>query len=68
MIAEEHLANIEREIHEMSIHGHLHEFELSVCVNAIEHQLFEARRLIENGRQHDRDCDIQEPDRGIVNQ
>ena len=62
MIIEEHLAGIEREIHVMNQHGHLHEFELSVCINAIEHQLFEARRIVENGRQHNRDCDIQKPD------
>ena len=62
MLIEEHIANIELEIQQMNSHGHLLEFELSVCVNAIEHQLYEARRLVEDGRQHNRDCDMESPD------
>ncbi len=61
MLTEEHLANIELEIQQMNIHGHLQEFELSVCVNAIEHQIYEARRKIENGRQHNRNFDTESP-------
>lgn len=58
----EHLATIEKEIHTMNTHGHLEEFELSVCVNAIEQYfLFEVRRKIEDGRQYNRDSDTESP-------
>ena len=62
MTIEEHIASIELEIQQMNSHGHLQEFELSVCVNAIEHQLFEARRLVENARHDNRSGDILSPD------
>lgn len=59
----EHLAKIKKEIQVMNAHGHLEEFELSVCVNAIEQYfLFEAQRKIEDGRQHNRDSDLESPD------
>ncbi len=58
-----HLARIHKEINTMDVHGHLDDFELSVCINAIEkYFLFEAQRKVDDGRQHNRDCDIQERD------
>ncbi len=62
MRIEEHLTEMELEIHTMNMHGHLSEFELNVEVNAIEHHIHEARKKIENGRQHNRDCDMESPD------
>lgn len=61
---EQHLANIELEIAAMSLDGHLKDIELSRFINAIEYDVLEARRAIENGRQHNRGSDIQEPGRG----
>jgi len=59
MNVEEHLKNIEHEINMMDVHGHLDDFELSVQINAIEHNIYEVRKLIENGRQHNRNCDTE---------
>ncbi len=57
----EHLANIEHEINEMNVHGHLTEFDLSVFVGGIESEIHLIRQRLENGRRHNRDGDSSSP-------
>ena len=63
MKIEDHITKIEQEVQVIAEHGHLStDIAMARFVNAIEYEIHEARRAVENGRQHDRDSDLESPD------
>ncbi len=59
---DEHLAKIEKEVQDIAKDGHLtKDIAMARFVNAIEWEIHEARREVEDGRQHNRDCDNESP-------
>lgn len=55
---DDHLAKIEKEVQAIAKDGHLAtDIVMARFVNAIEYELHEARREVENARQHNRDSD-----------
>lgn len=55
---DDHLAKIEKEVQAIAKDGHLtKDIAMARFVNAIEYELHEARREVENARQHNRDSD-----------
>lgn len=60
MKIEDHLAKIEKEVQDIAAEGHLTtDIVMARFVNAIEYEIHEARREVENGRQHNRNVDVQ---------
>lgn len=62
MKIEDHIAKIEDEVQAIAKDGHLTtDIVMARFVNAIEYEIHEARREVEDGRQHDRNFDPESP-------
>ncbi len=59
---DEHLAKIEKEVQDIAKDGHLTtDIVMARFVNAIEYEIHEARREVEDARQHDSNGDSSGP-------